>query len=386
MTAKRDLIMDIFLNIIWLAMFYGIFLAPAVTFFDMWADLLLGVMTGIFAYFLFLRRVVGPVALMVLGHIIVPIAAWILSPGLFYILVYFVMAVVLTVFSLYQRYRRAMSVTGELVSFAPLVLIVLGLIAAYNGAANVVIPYATMIIITAAGGRLHQRMAQVDMSLAAISQNSTQPVKKILDFDYKAMIVLGALLVALILVLNTVVFRPLLSFIAGNIPNLNFEFTISDEDYMTYFGGGSDGGGPGAMYMLMAEQDANRSFFIWRILDVILFIVLPVLIGVFAFSALAALVHNIYMRWKKRGLEVPDMADGEADIKEFLQGPRLRNLWRRGPSNENKLRRRFRETVARHIKKGAPIKKSDTPIEMAVKIVSEDIGELADAYAGVRYK
>ena len=385
MTTKRDLIMDIFLNIIWLAMFYGIFLAPVAIFFDVRADLLLGVMIAIFAYFLFLRRVVGPVVLMAIGHIIVPIAAWILSPDTFYILVYFVMAMVLTVFSLYQRYRRATSVTSELVSFAPLTLIVLGLIAVYYGTINVVVPYTIMIIITAAGGRLHQRMTQVDMSLAAISQNSTQPVKKILDFDYKAMIVLSALLVAAILVLNAVVFRPLLSFIVGRIPNLNLDLTISDDDFMTYFGG-AGGGGITDVHELIAGQEVYRSFLIWRILDVVLFIVLPVLIGVFAFTALVGLLHNIYMRWKKRGPETPEIADGGGDIKEFLKGPRLRNLWRRGPGNENKLRKHFRETVARHIKKGVPIQKSDTPMQIAGKIVSEDIGELADAYGGVRYK
>ena len=227
-------------------------------------------------------------------------------------------------------------------------------------------------------------MTTVNASLEVISQNSTQPVRKILAFDYKAMVALGLLLVGLILLFNMLLIRPVLEVVSDFRSNVDWSTQPSENEIMLepdILGGG----GEIPLTMLLGDS-ADGPALIWQILEwIVTFIALP-LFGLVVIVVVFRFIQGIIKRWRFKETLDAELDDGFADIKEFIRMPSAGKRWRRDSRNEHKIRRLFRETVTRHIKKGVPITKSDTPIQMTEKIQGKDIATLADDYAAVRYK
>jgi len=374
--------MDIFINALWLAAFFGIWAAPALLFTDVRVSVLFVVMVAIFAYFLFVRRIIKSALYMFLAHLPVPIAAGLLARGLVPIIFYLGLTVVLTLFSLYQRFRRIKTPSSEFVAFSPVVLILSALLVGYYGHGNMYLPYAALVIFLGVGGRFHNRMSMVDTSLDVISQNSTQPLQKILAFDYRAMVVLGVLLVGVILLLNRLVTTPFLRLVTRLNPNFNLTWEGQEGDFDWMFARD-----PMAGSLPMDEIFYySEPWLIWQVLERFLtFVALPAA-GIVAMVMLFHTLRNIYSNWRFKPEIESELDDGREDVKEFLSGTPLGGLWRRRtPRNEHRLRRLFRETMTRHIKKGAPIQKSDTPLQMTGKVQTEDISGLAEEYGAVRY-
>jgi len=377
--------MDALLNLLYLVFFYGLIISFVLPFFEMQIVILLIITTGVSFFLFFVRRLVKFTSVMLIAHLLIPVgAAWIYSSNLFYLLAYMAMSVTLTIFSLYQRYKKSNTFTPEFTFFAPLVLIVGALVAGHFGHTNMYIPYAVMIVFLGIGSRLHTRMSLVNSSLEAITQNSTQPVQKILAFDYKAMAVLTAVMVGMILFLNRFLLRPILQFIAQLSLNIDFDLGFDPlmEGYHQEPGVELHGENP---FLDMMEGANNEPALFWRILEFFTFYVVLPLIGLMMIIALFRFTIKIYYEWGLKKERDQDLANGFADIKEFISSPKIKSLWRRSNKNEHRLRRLFRETIIKHMKKGVPISKSDTPMEMVTKIHKEDIGALAEEYGAVRY-
>ena len=382
MNPRRYLFTDIIFNLVWLSFFYGIFIMPAYLFFRLRLDTLLFIAVAAFTYFFLIRCLIKPVVPLFLAHIIVPIAVWFLAPGLFYILLYVSMVALMVVFSLFQRYKRTRTFSSEFLIFVPVFFVVFTLIMASQGHGYMSALFGVLIVIVSIGGRLHVRMTHINSSLEAITQSSNQPVEKILAFDYKAVVVLGVLLVGLILLLNAFVVRPALEAVVDRWPDIQFEPVVPPEPEGIGAGVPPEMGVIGYFMSLPARGPA----LLWRILDfLLLYVGLPLFALVFC-VLIFRITRNIYKRLRKRKNQELNLDDSFDDIKEFIRTPRAKRSRFLAPRSENRLRRLFRETVTRHMKNGVPIIKSDTPGQMTGKIHGEDIRELAEEYAGVRYR
>ena len=380
MGTGRYFITSILYNTIWLALFYGIFVAPTRMFFRLGMYELLPMWAGVFFYFFFLRRWLKPVVLFVPAHFVALFVVWHMGPTLPLQVFYVATVVLLTVFSFIQRYRPALTFSYEFSYFSPIVLIALTLLAIYQGHNYMAAHYAALIIITSVGGRLQTRMAHVNSTLEIITQNSTQPVKKILSFDYKAVFVLGMVLVGLVVALHVFVVRPAMEAAIGLLP----EFTPAETpDFIpepTFY----EPLIQMEMSLLPFVNERPPNVFLRFLERFVLYLIFPaILLAILVLIFRAVREFLIQLGLKKS--DEQDLADGFADIKEFIRTPKIKRSWFFGPRNEHSLRRRFRETVTRHMKKGAPIQKSDTPAQMVEKIRAEDISGLAEEYVAVRY-
>ena len=383
MNSKRDFFMDAFLNLVWLAIFYGGFVVPAIMLLHLRVDILL-LVSGVMCFgFLLMRRIIRPVVPMVLAHIIVPVLAFYFAPGSFEQAMYVGVAIALALFSFQQRHKRSFTFTTGTVYAAPIVLIALALFMGTRGHDYIYTTYAALIILVSIGSKLHIRMTHVNDSLGVITQTSTQPVKKILAFDYKAMVVLSLLMVGLVLFLHVFLMRPALEAISGiniRMPQFDSSYT-ADEPFIPPMdiGPGFD------LYEYLAGEPFSGPLWLWVILERLLFFVMPPLIVLGIGILLFRLIRKIYRQLGIKTRQSQEHASGYEDIKEFIRTPKVRRPWFFGSRNEHKLRKLFRETVTRHMKKGVPIEKSDTPVQMAEKIQGEDIRALAEEYAAVRY-
>ena len=381
MSSKRNFFMDAFLNIVWLAVFYGLFVVPSV----LWLEIHLGVL--LFAslsaqlFFFLMRRFIRPVVPMFLVHLILPAAAFYFAPGILSQVAYVGVMVVLGAFSLQQRYKRSATFAHGFGIAAPVALVVLALFMGRQGYDYLYTIYVVLIVLAGVGSKLHIRMTYVNDSLAVITQTSTQPVKKILAFDNKAMAVLGVVVIGLIVFLHIFVLRPALEAAYNMRPSINLDIQM-DGDFHIPQTPQRTGGGDMDMFI---DSMYREPWLLWVILERILMVAVPV-VGVLAIGyAIFRVARSVYRRMNIRDNRDHKHASGYEDVKEFIRTPRARRSWFFGPRGEHKLRRLFRETMTRHIKKGTPIKNTDTPVEMAGKVQAEDISGLAEEYAAVRY-
>jgi len=381
MTAKRDLHMDILFNTIVMAIVYGFFAAPALILTNIGIQNLLLFIIGGFVYLFLIRRVIKPAVPMFLAHMIIPLAAWFFSSGVIDSIAYMIVAAYLILFSLYQRYKRTKTFSSEFIFAISIALIILTFVAVHFGFTFMIGSYAGIIVFFCVGTRLHMRMYQVSTSLEVITQNSGQHIQNILTHDYKTMFILGVVLVSTILMLGLLVITPILRL----IPRINFEQVdippdeIEIEMFDAVFS-------PANEIELLREhnEDTGGPFLIWRVLEwLILYIAMPAL-GLFILYLMLTKIRKIFKIWKYKAGFDPNLNNEIADIKEFIRKPKVKNRWL-GRGKEHKLRKLYRETITRHIKKGVPIIKTDTPDEIKLKIITNDITTLTEDYASVRY-
>ena len=380
MNSKRDFFMDAFMNLIWLTVFYGLFVVPAVLLLYLRTDVLFLVSATVSFCLFMARRAIRPILPMVLMHLIFPVAAFYFAPDIFSRVLYIGVTLVLVVFSLQQRHNRAPTFSSGFIYVAPIIFIVFALVLGYQGHGYMYNLYAVLMVFACVGSKLHIRMTQVNDSLEVITQTSTQPVKKILAFDYKAMVIFSVILVGLILFLHIFLMRPALEVVSGIRVNMQLDPSFGEE---------ADAPAPappiGGMGMGLGELGYREPSLILRFMERLLMLAIPPLIALGLGIVLFRVARNIYRRLGLKGSHDHEHASGYEDIKEFIRAPKLKRSWFFGPRNEHKLRKLFRETMTRHIKKGVPIRKTDTPAEMAGKIQAEDVNSLVEEYVVVRY-
>ena len=380
MSYKRALFMDAFSNLIWLALFYGIFAAPAAIY-GFRLDVLFFFTMAVGICFFLLRRFVKSFAIVLPVHIIVPPVAWYFAPSIGYVLLYVHVAITLVVFSLYQRYKPTRTFTMEFAIFVPMAFVGLALFSAVQGNVDVSALYAALMVFVCVGSRMHIRMTQVNFSLEAVTQTSVQPVEKILAFDYKAVIMLSIALVGMIVLLYLFAVGPAMRAIADRIPAMQQRDEVY-VDFEGFFGTSAENEQGGIRF----GGELGNPALIWVILEIFFMFVLIPFVAIVVLVLITRTVYGILKEFGLKKGQGQEATESFEDVKEFIRTPKARRPWFFGPRNEHRLRKLFRETIIRHVKKGVPIVKSDTPVQMVDKIHAEDISALAEEYAGVRYK
>ena len=381
---NRDFFMEALYTAIWVPIFYSFYTLLVLLVFDVRTDVLFTVAAVLFFTMFLIRRFIKSAVLMFLVHVVLICAAWFLSPNLHSLVVFFSMAILMTAFSMVQRYKRAQTFSPEFIIFTPLLLIILAIAMGTQGHTHMHIQYAAIIIFIFVAAKFHMRMDQFNLALGAITQSSNQPVKKILNFDYKVMLVMSVVIIGLIFFLHITFVRPALEAAVSLLPD-DFAFNIEGGPPPELL----PGGGPPDMGIHdMFYQDNRGPFILWVILEwIFIYIFMPALGLLAIYGAFRGIIY-IFRLLGKGSSRGEKLTDGYEDEKEFISNPVswFKRLLRRSPKNEHKIRRRFRETVVKQMKKGVPIECSDTPAQMAGKIHLEDFDSLADEYAQVRYK
>ena len=378
---NRDFFMEAFFCAIWVALLYALFAMPAILNYGVQSGVFFLLVVVIFFSMFLIRRFIKSAVLMFLAHLLIPLVVGLFSIRMPYIVLYLGMTVVMMLFSLYQRHERTMTFTPEFAIFAPIIVVVLAIALGFQGHAYMYTTYAAIVIVVGAGSRLHLRMTKLGQNLDHLTQGA-EPVKKILKFDYKAMLVLGTVLVVMILLVHIVLVRPAVEGLADLLPQeLTFDM---DSGYIDIYAFTQN------IYFDSVgffPWDDSGPFFMWVVVEwLALYIVMPIIrLGIAVVILLA--IFRIYRAWNKRKWQPSVARGGYTDEKEFITDHSwVTQLLRMTTRNEHKLRRRFREAVLQEIKKGVPIVSSDTPSQMANKILSDDFTALAEEYAQVRYR
>jgi len=382
MSTKRLFFLDAFMTAIIHILFFGVFAAVMVAFLDVQRlGMLLGLVVVAAFYFLVARRAVKPVISMVIAHLAAPAAVWWLVPISFGFNFELIIIIILTFVSLYLRYKKPSTFTSEFTNFASGALVAIAAALGHAGHIHVIGLYIVLIGAVVIGARLHIRMHRVHFLLDVLTHSSVQPVNKIIGFDNKIMIMLGAVLVGIVLFIYQVLLRPLARFLSGiNISLIsNREPTIAEHTPIQHEAPMQ----VGSQYANWAEG-MEPSVIAQAIVTIFTYAFLASLV-VGAIYTVYIIIRALYRRFRLEKGHVIATSDGHEDIKEFIRTPKAMQK-RRIPRGEQRIRRLFRETVTRHIKKGVPIQKSDTPVQMSDKIVAEDITALVDEYSSVRYK
>jgi len=379
----RNIFMDFYMNIVFHALFYGIFITPVILFFDLQVVAVLLLMLAVVVYLFLARQLIKPAVFLFIAHIPILAAAWFIAPDVYTFLLYLAMAATMVAFSLFQRFRRTQTFTPEFLIFSPLVLIALALFVGSQGHGHMYFLYAVILIIVCVGGKLHIRMTTVNTSLDVIAQTSVQPVQKILAYDYKVMLILGVIIIGLAIAISTIVIRPVLEAIS-NI-SINIDLSVGEDPIDAWEMLPEPPANASDITQLLTSYNPRGPFFLWRVLELFLiFAVLPY-IGIKLLIFLYRFIGSFFEKLQAK--DTPNFeVTGFEEIKEFIRTPKVKKLRKRGLHNENKVRQLFRDTVVRHIKKGVPIQKSDTPGQMAGKIATDDISGLVEDYWAVRYK
>jgi hypothetical protein len=240
--------------------------------------------------------------------------------------------------------------------------------------------YPVLIIVYLVGSKVHMRMHAVDNSLEIITRTTRQPVKRIISFDYRFAAVLFVLLAALTVLLFVGVVGPALS-AAGRLLS-SMQLRINPPGYN------------GLLEELPSRAHDELEIAEYLYPESLLARIMRVMYWVFGTAAFLlasgyvltllfkALLYYLGHREQGRPAFIPE-GDYEEEKTFVLPARRRRE---RATANENEVRRRFRLTVRKNIRKGVPIIKSDTPEQMSHKIASEDISGLTEAYRNVRYR
>jgi len=376
MTSKRVLVEDIIFDLVYFAMFYGIF---AMVGNALW--LVIPFLCNRFA-----RNYIKNIFFMLIAHLLIVGAFFLLVNDLL-ILAFLIVAFV---YSIYQRVRgeRVLSRFG-------CIFMAIALIAAYFAGPNlrsaielvleprqmVALLYPILVMVVIIGCELHTRMRMVDQSLELVTKTSTQPVNQILRFDRNLMPVLAVIMVILSLAMYFAVTnhiseiriaRPEL-YIGEAAPDMGIPVITAPNPTTPDFRGMFEYSEPSFIMVLLE----TILLFIMRIVG----IVGPVVLIVW-------LLFKLY-----RGLaykHTPHSFEGDEDEKMFILPEKIKagiiNPFEFFRWNENKTRKMFRKKVQRYIKMGVPISPSDTPVQIAGMVKAEDISALVGEYERVRYK
>lgn len=343
-----------------------------------------------FAINFFLRRVVKNMLLLILIHATVPAAlVFILTMDMFGVLCVLI-AVALAVHSISYAFGKAPTTNMSFIILSVMLYGTLSLWASYQGMLPLPFIYPLVLAVIIIGRTILLSMLQMDKSLNALQSQAKQPIEKILTFNYKLVAGLLATIIVMTVVLYFVLVAPTLRTAVGMFPGIP-DFVPWEDDSQGYVDQLAQVPVGHELSELMGEPTPS---IVWQIIGLLFRIVMTIALfvigGVLIFAVLYYAPRAIFRFLsssapKKQG-EV--ISQDMEDVREFIFleniPKRKRPFW--GKSKENPVRRLFRETVVKHIKKGVPIQQSDTPTEMSLRISAEDISKLADEYAQIRYK
>ena len=329
----------------------------------------------------FLRRITTNLGKLILLHSIIPIALAIILPTHAGVFVWVAISLWLALHSVIFAFRKTPTDT---ISFIVPAAFILGGIsvmdAMYAGTSIFTILYPALLCIAVLGRILLIRMIKMNSSLDAMHLSYKQPIDKIIVFDYKLIVGIVVVVIAISVIMYVLIIAPLVQLIWNNIPNA------------PEFGGWTRGelptGTTPAQPPTASQADipAPPVFRFWNALATVLFGItgIGMLIGT-AYGIYRILLYLSSRRYNRDQLE--SAPTNIQDEREFIR-PRAKKQRKKALvaiAELHPIRRMFRDTAKKHIKVGVQIKKSDTPTDIVTRIRSEDISTLAEEYAEVRY-
>ena len=364
---------------------------------DLWWFLLLAIP---FAANFFLRRYVKNFWLLLAAHCIFPVLIIVLVHGILFQVVWMIAAIVITFYSLAHYYKRGASAGSGVVYIYAGLFIIFTFWA--TGASHFALAaiYPPIIVIIAIGHVLIWRMRAIDSSLEGILHS--QPVERTLTFNYKLMCWLGAAMAGLALLtyfaanfrlfaglyrLARVIFiyaiMPLIIFIARL---LGTNEPPQPEHVNMELGYGVNYERPPVPIEPEEELDDIYSTLSDSVHETVIIIILAVLLAAFIGSLIFLIVKNFLIFLAKRAEQELETGSVGAEKRVFiLQANNESKLRGISALREDPVRRKYKKAVSRHIKLGADVKPSHTPAEVAGNIAVDDINDLVEEYADVRY-
>jgi len=392
MKKTRKLVIEIIDNIVYMVVFYGfaaIFLYALTR--NTQSLLHLTAIVLPFSWHFILRRLIKSFWISLPVHFIFPAVALLVFLGttdtmfstawVFLEFMVWAAAVVIPVLYSLSHYFRPEPSGWGFGGFAGVAFIVMSFVAAHQGIWVFLIIYPALLVIVIIGQVIVSHMVGMDTSLDAVQLSSAQPVRQIISFNYKLVSGLGVVLAALTLILFFALVSPVLTMIANNFQFGGFSLRPIEIEPPT----------PAAHdplpmafppeYLLPFEYAEPSRFA--EILGVVFDVIAIVGIAVLVILGIIGLYRAIVNSLNRRRLTPVNDAVIQ-DEKEFIF-PTINILSPKDQKSEHPIRRQFRKTVARHMKKGVPVKKTDTPTDITKRIKSEDITALTQDYSQVRY-
>jgi hypothetical protein len=384
MPKSRALIVQIVESLVYLCLLYGALAVPVFLARESVRDLVeFAVIAVPFACGFAIRWFVKRFWLALPLHLLFPVAAMILSRDLFELGIYFVAMMIIMVISLAHYFKRGIAVGNGFVFLCGLIFIVLAVWAERGGHTPLVVLYGVLLLVSTIGCLALLHMVQMDVSLDAMQLSSAQPVKRIIKFNYRlvAGFCVGILVAALVVAFAAVV--PLMRVAGEILPdewNLPTWTPRQREPRELPEGRGLDLGFPmlDGHFIEETEQPGPVAIVIQFVL---------VIVGLtgaawLVFKVLQAIFILLNNRRKYYPSEFTDHA--AEDEREFILPTGKKKKTRRF-GEEHPVRKKFRETITRHIKLGVEIAPHDTPSDMKKRVISEDLDALVGEYVKVRY-
>ena len=385
MIAKRVLFEELLCNIVYFALFYGIFVLIAAFILDI-PQPLPWVLLGIIPFMLnFLaRRYIRSTILMIIAHMVVPVLVFFTFEDIIIRVFALAMLVAMLIYSFIQRAKGKSTLESTFSIFASIGLVAMCFIGLHFDHGYMAVVYPILIVIVVIGGEIYTRMSKVDMSLEVITKTTNQPIHQILKLDHKMMLATAGMLLLLTFASQLALVNPLLEQIS-RIPLPRYQ-GASPSFELPGFNEGSNQTMP-INPMLPYDVEIPDPHPFWEILNVILMFLVQALTILLLLALLISGIITAYkmMNYRKRGTPYHEGEDEKIFIIPERVKKRLPNLMSFFSGPENKTRRLFRKKIMRHRKMGVPIVKSDTPAQMASRIEKEDIKALTTEYEKVRY-
>ena len=385
MTRTRRIVAEALENIALLMLIYGIFTVPMYLIRQDIRDVqLLWLLIIPFAVNFLLRLIIKRVWIALPFHLIFPIAAFFLADGIFMIIVWVLAMAAAGICSLRHYFKQQPTSGMGVIVFYAAVFFVLAMWTAQAGYWNLSPIYPVLMMVSALAHVIIMHMLEIDKGLGAVQLFSTQPIGKILSFNYKLIAGLGVVVSGITLLFYFAIARPVLGFLIGLLNQLEIPALEMDMSWTLTQAPGTMGSPDWVEYFI---QDYEPSLFVQFIL--LLLNIIMIVVGIAGVCFVIFIVFKGIFKWLAHGSkreiwEAPDADTG--DLREFIL-PVNKGVQRKrfGKDTEHPIRRKFRETVIQQIKLGVKIEPCSTPTDISRLVSGEDINALTEEYSAVRY-
>jgi|GEM_PF-2167102 len=399
MMKHRMLTIEIINNLAWMALIYGILVTGLMIFSNDPAIYVAALILIIpFVINFVARKIFKTFGLWIFIGLLFPIAVFIAGwadpihwPGFFsgplqpQFYFWLGASAATMVFSLSHFYKKTPDLSFAFIMFSSGAFIVFSFWAASTHRFQLLPVYPVLIVICVTFRIAVMHMLQMDRSLETVPSSSSQPIKKIINFDYQLLIGLSATIVIIAVAVFYAITRPILIFIARIFPGLP-AVSIDGIDYseIPFMG---MGGGSADMVFEMLADGAEPSLFA-QFMEVLMHIILMVLLVVAAIAFvifIARLIFRIFTT-RKHDVDAHSRKGDSVDEKEFILPIKIKRQRQETHQDEHPIRKQYKNTIKNALKTGIKIKPADTPTTAIKQVHKEELKTFADEYAKVRYQ
>jgi len=398
MTKTRKIIVELLDTLVYAAIFYSLFsVAVYMTSFEYISFLQTGYFAALVAANFCMRRVCfanlfrrDKTVVTLLGlklaitHLTIQVVVIAILPFSAMGMVWFAFSLAMSLHSIWYA-RRIFPPRRSVIWTAAVIFILISIWMAIEGNWFFVSVYTLLTLFVAIARLIVIHIINVDSSLKA-AESSSQPIRKIIAFNYKLLAGFVLVFSGIVAAVYFTIIRPVLLAVGtaiGRLPALERHVEqITRDEYLgpIFRPRLTDIDGITLLIFWNHMNPSRTNYAAYLIINILLGAMTIALVLGIGYIVLRIIFRFINMR-AKTGIHKP-LSKFE-DEKEFISPSRTRRVKR--TKKEHALRRLFRETVQKHIKMGVPIKNTDTPTEMTVRVHDRNFDSLADEYSRVRY-